>query len=90
VLEFQADFLKENLDGYGFHGVGRDNGVAKGEFVPIMYRLDRFDLIDAGHFWLSENPEEPGSTSWDTSLTRMCSWVILRDKKRGRTTFRLC
>jgi len=81
VLEFQADFLKENLDGYGFHGVGRDNGVAKGEFVPVMYRLDRFELIDSGHFWLSETPDDPGSMSWDTSLTRMCSWVILRDKK---------
>ena len=81
VLEFQADFLKENLDGYGFHGVGRNDGVSGGEFVPVMYRLDRFELIDSGHFWLSENPDEPGSKSWDTSLTRMCSWVILRDKK---------
>ncbi len=81
VLDFQADYLKENLEGYGFHGVGRDNGGTKGEFVPVMYRLDRFELLDSGHFWLSENPDEPGSMSWDTSLTRMCSWVILRDKQ---------
>lgn len=81
VLEFQADFLKKHLKGYGFHGVGRNDGVAAGEFVPIFYRLDRFELLAAGHFWLSENPDEPGSVSWDSSLTRMCSWVILRDKK---------
>lgn len=81
VLGFQAEYLKENLPGYAFHGVGREDGVAKGEYVPVMYRTDRFELIDSGHFWLSETPEEPGSESWDTSLPRMCSWVILRDKE---------
>ena len=87
VLAFQADFLKENLPGYGFHGVGRDDGAAEGEYVPVMYRLDRFELLDSGHFWLSESPDEPGSMSWDTSLTRMCSWVILRDKKGSDRPF---
>ena len=81
VLEFQAEFLIENLPGYGFHGVGRDDGKREGEFVPVMYRKDRFELLESGHFWLSESPDVPGSVSWDSSLTRMCSWVILRDKK---------
>ena len=81
VLDFQAEFLRDHLKGYGFHGVGREDGATKGEFVPVLYRLDRFELVDSGHFWLSESPDVPGSKSWDTSLTRMCSWVILRDKK---------
>lgn len=85
VLGFQAEFLQQNLKGYGFHGVGRDDGKAKGEMVPILYRLDRFALLDAGHFWLSETPKLPGSQSWDASLPRMLSWVILRDRKgKGR------
>ncbi len=81
VLKFQADFLREKLPGYAFHGVGREDGNAKGEYVPVMYKKDRFELIDSGHFWLSETPDVPGSMSWDTSLTRMASWVILRDRK---------
>jgi endonuclease/exonuclease/phosphatase family metal-dependent hydrolase len=80
VLGFQADYLKERLPGYAFHGVGREDGVAKGEFVPLMYKRDRFELSYSGHFWLSETPELPGSKSWDSSLPRMLSWVILRDR----------
>jgi endonuclease/exonuclease/phosphatase family metal-dependent hydrolase len=49
--------------------------------VPLMWKTDRFELVDSGHFWLSETPEIPGSISWDSSLTRMLSWVVLRDKK---------
>ncbi len=79
VLKFQAEFLKEKLPGYGFHGVGRQDGTENGEYVPVMYRKDRFELIDSGFYWLSETPEVPGSKSWDSSLPRMVSWVQLRD-----------
>ena len=81
ALKFQVDFLKQNLKGYGFHGIGRDKGTEEGEYVPVMWKMDRFELVDSGHFWLSETPEIPGSVSWDSSLTRMLSWVVLRDKK---------
>ena len=87
ALGFQAEFLRKNLKGYGFHGVGREDGKAKGEMVPIFYRLDRFALLDAGHFWLSETPKLAGSQSWDASLPRMLSWVILRDRKGGGRRF---
>ncbi len=81
ALKFQVDILKANLDGYGFHGIGRDAGTEKGEYVPLMWKTDRFEMVDSGHFWLSETPEVPGSISWDSSLTRMLSWVVLRDLK---------
>lgn len=81
VLKFQAQFLKQLLPEFGFHGVGREDGTEKGEFVPLLYRKSRFDLVDAGHFWLSETPEVAGSKSWDSSLPRMASWVKLSDKQ---------
>ena len=87
VLGFQAAFLRKSLKGYGFHGVGRDDGKAKSEMVPVFYRLDRFALLDAGHFWLSETPKLAGSRGWDASLPRMVSWVILRDRKGGGRQF---
>jgi endonuclease/exonuclease/phosphatase family metal-dependent hydrolase len=43
----------------------------------------RFEKLAEGHFWLSEKPSEPGSKSWDSSLTRMASWVRLRDLATG-------
>ncbi|MDA7882056.1 endonuclease/exonuclease/phosphatase family protein [Akkermansiaceae bacterium] len=81
VLGFQADFLKENLPGYAFHGVGREDGKEKGEYVPLMYKTSRFALERSGHFWFSETPDVAGSKSWDSSLPRMLSWVALRDLK---------
>jgi len=87
VLDFQAEFLKANLPEYEFHGVGREDGATKGEFVPLMYRRDRFEWLDAGHFWLSETPEMPGSKSWDSSLPRMLSWVALRDRQGSDGVF---
>lgn len=86
VLKFQADHLKKNLKGYGFHGVGRDNGAEKGEYTAIYYKVSRFEVLDAGHFWLSESPDTPGSVSWDSSMTRMASWIMVDDLKDSSET----
>ena len=83
VLEFQAEFLREVLPDFEFHGVGRQDGTNKGEFVPVLFRKDRFNMNDSGHFWLSETPEVAGSKSWDSSLPRMVSWVQLSDLKNN-------
>ena len=58
-------------------GVGRDDGKEAGEMTALYYRADRFERLDDGHFWLSEQPDQPGSKSWDTALTRMATWVKL-------------
>src|SRR5690625_2434080 len=71
VLSYQLDDLTERLPYYGWVGVGRDDGHQKGEYSPILYRKDKFDLIATNTFWLSESPETPGSKSWDTSITRI-------------------
>src|SRR5688572_30355099 len=81
----QAEYLAEKFPQYDWLGVGRDDAKRKGESVAIFWRKDRFEKLDAGHFWLSETPEVPGSKSWDTALTRMTTWVKLRDKKAGGT-----
>ena len=77
-LQLQAEFLETRLPGYGFVGVGRDDGALQGEMCAIFYRKSRFEKLDQGHFWLSETPEVPGSKSWDAALTRIASWVKLR------------
>jgi endonuclease/exonuclease/phosphatase family metal-dependent hydrolase len=77
VLAEQADELRAALSGYGFVGVGRDDGERAGEFVPIFYRSGRFTLVEGGHFWLSPTPDQPGSKGWDAALPRMATWVLL-------------
>ncbi len=82
TLGFQRDFLQEQLPDYGSLGVGRDDGKDGGEMMALYYRKDRFELLEKGHFWLSETPEQIGSKSWDSSLPRMATWVRLQDRKK--------
>ncbi len=81
VLSEQLVDLKKTMAEYSFIGLGRNDGVESGEHVPIFYRNDRLNKTDHGHFWLSETPLKPGSTSWGNSIPRMCTWIRLTDKK---------
>lgn len=83
TLLFQRQYLEEKLDGYEAWGVGREDGKEAGEQTTLFYKKERFEKLDAGHFWLSETPEKPGSKSWDTSLPRMASWVKLNDREQA-------
>jgi len=80
TLSFQRDYLAEHMPEYEVLGVGREDGKERGEMMAVFWRKDRFEVIDSGHFWLSETPEIPGSKSWDSSLPRMVTWVKLRDR----------
>lgn len=84
VLADQHDAITARLTDYGFSGVARDDGKRKGEWSCVAYRKARFTLVDSGTFWLSETPEIPGSKSWDAALTRICSWVRLRETATGK------
>ncbi len=79
-LAFQADFLSEKLGIYDYVGVGRDDGKLEGEMVAIFIRRERLDVLERGHFWLSDAPDKAGSIGWDAACTRMVTWVKLRTK----------
>ena len=80
ALRSQIDDLQERLPNYNWYGVGRDDGRRAGEYAPIFYNAERFELINGGHFWLCEKPDEPGRKDWDSACTRITSWVSLREK----------
>lgn len=84
VLQSQLEDLQKLLPDYEFVGAGRDDGKTRGEYVPIFFRKDRFEKKEAGHFWLSKTPDVPGSKDWDAAITRMATWVILKDKQGGK------
>ena len=81
VLRSQIDDLTVLLPNYSWYGVGRNDGKNSGEFSPIFYRRDRFQLLDSGEFWLSKNPDQIASKSWDAALPRIATWVKFRDRE---------
>jgi hypothetical protein len=46
----------------------------------VFMEKTRFNLLDESTFWLSENPSDTGSVSWDAQLPRVASWVKLEVK----------
>ena len=84
TLGFQRDYLAAQLSGYEVMGVGRDDGKEQGEMTALYFKRDRFEKLDGGHFWLSETPDVPGSKNWDAALTRMVTWVKLRDRRQPK------
>ena len=87
VLDFQAEYLREQLPGYGFVGTGRADGKHAGEHMAIFFKTDRFEKLDAGHFWLSKTPDVPGSKDWLSAVPRMVTWVKLRTREEPVRTF---
>ncbi|QDU80481.1 Endonuclease/Exonuclease/phosphatase family protein [Polystyrenella longa] len=83
VLVEQLEDLKARLPEMGVYGVGRNDGKNAGEFTPIFFRKDRFDLLDQSTFWLSMTPDKTASKGWDASLPRIASWIKLKDRQTG-------
>ena len=75
--------LKTYLPDYKIIGVGRWTGIKQlGESTAIIYRKDKYKLVDWGTFWLSETPYIP-SIGWDANYARTCTWAILENKESG-------
>ena len=74
--------LRAALPEYAFVGVGRDDGKEDGEFSPVFYLKDKYEVVDSGTFWLSETPDTP-SYGWDAACRRVCSYAKLREKSTG-------
>ncbi len=78
----QVTDLAADLPQYAWIGLGRDGG-SHGEFMAVFYRTERLEPLEYDHFWLSDTPEQIGSTSWGNSNRRMVTWVRFRDRLQG-------
>lgn len=84
VLDNQLNDLKERLPEYAEVGVGREDGNTKGEYAPLFFKKDKFDVLDSNTFWLSQYPDSVGFIGWDGACTRIATWAKLRDKESGK------
>lgn len=71
--------LVKALPQYNYEGIGRE-GIGKGESSNIFYNKNRFALKESNTFWLSKTPEKI-SKGWDAAFNRVCTYVLLKDKK---------
>jgi endonuclease/exonuclease/phosphatase family metal-dependent hydrolase len=72
-----------NALNFNSFGWGRDRRKGD-EHNTIFYDPERFEVISEETFWLSADPESPGSIAWDSSLPRICTWGLLRDRRTGK------
>ena len=86
ALYDQITDIQNGLPEYEWFGVGRDDGKKRGEFSPLFYRKSKFILIKQGHFWLSDNCEEPG-LGWDAACNRIVTWGKFQSKITGKQFF---
>ena len=75
---------------YGRSGKGKEHdGKQLNEIWDltslVLWKTEKYDLIEKGTFWCSVKPDRPGSATWAGGLTgdmpRAINWVILEDKE---------
>lgn len=87
ALKNQVDDLAQPFEDYNWFGAGREDGMQKGEFSAIFYNKRRFAFEKGNTFWLSKNPEKPGSLSWNAACTRIVTWIKIRDRRFGQDIY---
>jgi len=87
ALKFQIDEILDQVPAYEMIGVGRDDGDTLGEYSAILYNKDKFDVQDSGTFWFSDTPDVVASKSWGNSITRICTWALLKEKTSSELVY---
>jgi endonuclease/exonuclease/phosphatase family metal-dependent hydrolase len=81
MAELKALLPEYDYVAYPYGGSNADNHTA-----AIVYRKDKYEVLDQGVFWLSETPYEQ-SIGWDATDTRICAWAKMRDKLTGKSFY---
>ncbi len=76
VSREQYLFLRAALPGYDAYAMV-DQPTGQSPQNAIFWLRERYALISAGGYWLSETPHVPGSKSWESSNVRLANWVRL-------------
>lgn len=78
VLPHVQQWLRENLTDYYIVGCGRDEHF-QDEHITLALRKNTIELYALDFFWLSPNPDKPGSRYQDqSSCPRICINAIIK------------
>ena len=79
ILPNQANDLKSAFGNvYNYYGIGRNHDFT-GEQSGIFVNKFKYDIVNSGTFWLSANPDVPGSNTFKGYFPRIATWVRLRN-----------
>jgi endonuclease/exonuclease/phosphatase family metal-dependent hydrolase len=87
ALPGQMADLRRLLPAYRSVGVGREDGMNKGEFSAMFYDTTSMELLQSSTFWLSQTPSVAGSKGWDAAITRIVTWAKFKDRSTGKIFF---
>ena len=87
AYKVQIDYFLNNLTHYRSIGDSR-KGDTTDEYANIMYRSDKFNVLESGQFWISETPDVPDSrSSFDSGYPRIVTWAKFQAECEGRAVF---
>lgn len=64
-------------------GVGRDDGATEGEYSPIIYPIQTYELLHNETVWLSPTPDRP-SKGWGAGSIRILTVGVFQHKQTQR------
>ncbi len=74
----QLEWVMSSLAGYDTAAVGDPRLFPHTQ--PIIYKPEKYEVIDQGFFFFSETPDKIYSRQWDGRYPYFCSWVHFRIK----------
>lgn len=87
VSWYWQPYLKEQLEGYTCIGVGRDGGDPHGRFgdeaVYILYKTDKFELVEQNTYWYNEADITKFGITQGGMYPRIFTYAILKRKSDG-------
>ncbi len=81
-VNLTLDWLLENNPGYAAAAAGDPQVFPSTQ--PILYRIDRLDLLDQGWFFFSDTPDVIYARTFNGSYPAFTSWAQFRDRDSGQ------
>lgn len=83
----QSSDIIKSFPMLGIVGAQSEKEKLRAVYNPILYRKDRFIMLDSGYFALSEHPDSVGSIGWDAKYPRKATWINLKSEETGEIVF---
>lgn len=86
VQQGNIDHYAQTLSGYDFQlgaETARENNSGSHYYCAIYWKLERFDRVDQGQFFLNETPDRY-ALDWGVTQGRTVNWVKLYDRQTNR------